>query len=338
MAHGAAKLDTPLGKRVGTTVPIWSAGMGGGAAGSALVAAVSEAGGLGVLGTAGIPQAGVREEIRRIKARTSRPFGINLLIPALRPDEDLLQLAIDERVPVVVFFWGDISPYAARAHAAGLFVVVQVGSVQEGRDAVAAGADAVIFQGVEAGGHVRGTTPLMVGVRALVEAISPVPVIASGGIADGAGVVAALTLGAQAASLGTRFLCTPESPVWGPYKRRIVDARAADTVLTGLFDVEWPNASHRVLRDRAIEEWEAAGRPASGSRPGEGEIVARMPVAGTVVEVPRYHFTMPLEGLDGDMELMCLHAGCSCELIDDIAPAAEVVARIAAQARAQLGG
>jgi nitronate monooxygenase/enoyl-[acyl-carrier protein] reductase II len=137
--------------------------------------------------------------------------------------------------------------------------------------------------------------------------------------------------------MGTRFLCTPESPVWGPYKERIVAAKAADTVLGGLFDVSWPNAPHRSLRNAAITQWEDAGRPPSGQRPGEGTIVARMPVGGRMLDIPRYHFAMPLEGLDGDMELMCLHAGASCEIIDDIAPAGELVARIAADAASRMG-
>ncbi|MEO6943677.1 MAG: nitronate monooxygenase [Lacisediminihabitans sp.] len=329
-------LRTPLCDVLGIELPIWSAGMGGGASGFELVAAVSGAGGLGVLGTAGLPEEVVREEIRQIKAATDKPFGINLLIPALAPGEDLLQLAIDEKVPVVVLFWGDPTPFVERAHASGITVVVQVGSVDEARSAASAGADAIIFQGMEAGGHVRGITALSVGLPATVRAVAPLPVVASGGIADGAGLVAALALGAQGISIGTRFLCSPESRVWGPYKDRIVAAQADETILTGLFDVDWPGAPHRVLRNAGITEWEDAGRPESGSRPGEGTVVARMPVAGQVIEVPRYHFTMPLEGLDGDMELMCLHAGESCSLIESIEPAADIVATIAADARALL--
>jgi nitronate monooxygenase/enoyl-[acyl-carrier protein] reductase II len=103
-------------------------------------------------------------------------------------------------------------------------------------------------------------------------------------------------------------------------------------VLTGLFDVGWPDAPHRVLRNRAIDEWERAGCPPPGERSGEGEIVARFPIAGQVVELPRYHLSMPLEGLDGDMEAMCLHAGESCALIDDVRPAASIVAEVASQA------
>lgn len=323
---------TPLNGRLGVRLPIWNAGMGGGAANSALVAAVSDAGGLGVLGTADVPQEVVRQEIRAIKRATDKPFGINVLIPAMKPDEDLVGLAVDEQAATVIFFWGDITEHAARLRGSGVTVGVQVGSVDEARAAVDQGADFIIFQGVESGGHVRGVTPLSVGVPAAVRAVAPVPVVASGGIADGVGVAAALMLGAQAVSMGTRFMCTPESPVFEPYKERIVAATAADTVLTGLFDVTWPDAPHRVLRDKAFDEWEAAGRPASGARPGEGTFAGRMPLAGTMVDIPRYHYAMPLAGFEGDMELMCLHAGASCELIDDIAPAATVVERIATQA------
>lgn len=328
----SALLSTDLSRTLGISLPIWNAGMGGGAANSALAVAVSNAGGLGVLGTADLPQQEVAAEIDRIHAATDKPFGINILIPAAKEGEDLTRLAIAKKVPLIIYFWGDIEPHAKRIHDAGLQVGVQVGSVAEAREMVDQGADVVIFQGVEAGGHVRGTTPLSVGLPAVVAAVAPIPVVASGGIADGYGLAAALTLGAQAVSMGTRFLCTPESPVYGPYKERIVAAKAADTELTGLFDVTWPNAPHRVLRNRAIVEWESAGRPESGSRPGEGTAVGRMPLGGTMVDIPRYHFAMPLAGFEGDMELMCLHSGASCELIDDIAPAGEIVTRVAAQA------
>lgn len=158
-------------------------------------------------------------------------------------------------MPILVFFWGDPAPYVESAHRRGTKVFVQVGSVEEAQTAAYAGVDGVIAQGEEAGGHVRGTIALSTLVPAVVEAIHPLPVIASGGIATGPGVVAALSLGAQAVSLGTRFLCRAEASATPEYKARVVQSTAADTVKTTLFDVGWPGAPHRVLRNKIVTEW-----------------------------------------------------------------------------------
>jgi nitronate monooxygenase len=185
--------------------------------------------------------------------------------------------------------WGDPSPYVERAYGVGTRVVSHVGSVEEAKAVAAAGVDAVMIQGVEAGGHVRGTEALSIVLPATVDAVAPLPVAASGGIADGRGVSAALCLGAQAVSLGTRFLCSDESRA--AYKERVVAASGKDTYYTKLFDIEWPDAAHRVLRNRIVDEWEAAGSPVSGQRPGEGEISGRMPIGGETIELPRYRFS-----------------------------------------------
>jgi nitronate monooxygenase/enoyl-[acyl-carrier protein] reductase II len=162
-------------------------------------------------------------------------------------------------------------------------------------------------------------------VPAVVEAVKPVPVIAAGGVANGKGVVAALSLGAQAVSMGTRFLCSEEASVTREYKERVVKSKAEDTVYTFLFDVGWPDAAHRVLRNKAIDEWEAAGRPASGQRPGEGSVIGTMPVAGNTLEIPKYSAFPPQPGFTGDLEYAALYAGESCRLVNDIKPAARIV-------------
>ena len=136
--------------------------------------------------------------------------------------------------------------------------------------------DAIIAQGVEAGGHVKSTTSLSTIVPAVVEAVKPLPVIAAGGIANGKGVVAALSLGAQAVSIGTRFLCSTEAQALSEYKERVVRSKAEDTIYTLLFDIGWPNAPHRVLRNKAIEEWEAAGRPPVGNVRAREPLSARL--------------------------------------------------------------
>jgi nitronate monooxygenase len=319
----ASMVTTPLCEALGTQVPIWNAGMGGGLAGPELAAAVSNAGGLGVLGMGGLPTPAIRESIHRVRALTDRPFGVNLIMPLM--DEEAVACCLDERVPVLVLFWGDPSPYVEDAHRAGTKLLVQCGSVEEARQTAASGADAVMIQGVEAGGHVRGTTALSVLLPATVEAVTPLPVIAAGGIATGRGLLAALDLGAQAVSLGTRFLCSEESRAAQEYKQRIVAAAAEDTRYTKMFDVGWPDATHRVLRNTAVREWEAAGSPPVGVRVGEGDVIGKMPVAGQVVDLPRYGVFMPMEGFEGDLDHAVLYSGQSCALVNDILPAAQIV-------------
>lgn len=314
---------TPLCRQLGIEYPIFSVGMGAGIAGPELAAAVSNAGGCGVLGMGGVPAPYLRQGIQRLRTLTDKPFGVNLVLPLLQ--EGQIEACLDEKIPILVLFWGDPKPYVVEAHRRGTKVFIQVGSVAEAKAAVEAGVDAIIAQGVEAGGHVKSTTSLSTIVPAAVEAVAPVPVIAAGGIAHGRGVVAALSLGAQAVSIGTRFLCSAEACVTREYKERVVKSKAEDTVYTVLFDIGWPDAAHRVLRNKAFAEWEAAGRPASGQRPGEGTIVGTAPLAGTTVEVPKYSALVPITGFSGDMEYIALLAGESCSLVNDIKPAVQIV-------------
>jgi len=315
-------LTTPLCRRLGIEHPVLNAPMGGGIAGPELAAAVSNAGGLGTLGLIGLPASFIGEQIRRMRALTSKPFLANLIIATLQGDE--LAACFDAGPPILGLFGGDPRPFVVDAHRRGIKVIPQVASVAEAVAAAEGGVDAVIAQGVEAGGHVLGITSLSVVVPAIADAVRPVPVIAAGGIADGRGLVAALALGAQAVSMGTRFLASDEAAASPVYKELIVRSRAEDTVLTELFNIGW-DAPHRVLRNRAVSEWEDAGRPSPGKRPGEGTIIGRVRVGGQSVEVVRYSVTPPLPGFEGDAEYYCLYAGESCTLVNDIRPAAHIV-------------
>ena len=326
-------LRTPLCHLMDIAYPIFSVGMGP-VAGPELAAAVSNAGGGGVLGGVLKPASYLRQEIQRLRTLTDKPFGVNLIVPLL--EEGQLDVCLMERVPLLVFFWGDPSLYIAEAHRQHTKVFVQVGSVEEATAAAAVGVDAIIVQGVEAGGHVKSRTSLSTLVPAVVDAVTPVPVLAAGGIATGRGVVAALTLGAQAVSMGTRFLCSAEAAATQAYKERVVHSTAEDTVYTTLFDLGWPEAPHRVLRNHAFEEWEAAGRPASGQRPGEGTIVGTVSLAGTTLEVPKYGAMIPITSFRGDMESVALLAGESCSLVHDIKPAAQIVQDIVREAEEAL--
>jgi len=329
-------LKTPLCQQLGIEYPLFSVGMGGGMAGPELAAAVSNAGGCGVLGMGGLAASYVREQIHELRTLTNKPFGVNIILPLLQDGQ--IETCLDERVPFIVLFWGDPSPYVAEAHGRGVKVFVQVGLVEEAEAAAEAGVDAIIAQGVEAGGHVKSTTALSIIVPAVIEAVHPIPVIASGGIANGRGLVAALSLGAQAVSMGTRFVASEESRTVQAYKDRVAQSRAEDTVYTFLFDVGWPNAAHRVLRNRVMTEWEAAGSPPSGQRPGEGQIVGTMPVAGESVDMVRYMVFPPLTGFTGAIDDAVLYAGESCGLVHDVKPAGQIVRDVVREAEDVLKG
>jgi nitronate monooxygenase len=333
------RLETELCRRLGIDHPVWCAGMGG-VAGPELAAAVSEAGGLGVVGCAGAEPSWIVECGERVLARTDRPFGFNFIIDGVETDEDRdfvlaeVGAAAAAGARVVVLFWGDPAPYVEVAHAADVVVAAQVGSVDEARSVVQAGVDVVIAQGVEAGGHVRGVTSVWELLPEVVRSVSPIPVVASGGIGDGAGLARALSLGAQGVSLGTRFVATDEARAHPTYKQRVVDATAADTVYCTLFDIGWPDAPHRVIRNRVVDEWDAAGRPAPGGRPGEGTVIGTVTrSSGQRVDWPLYGVGSLTPDSDADPELVPLWAGESCEVVNDVQPAGAVVRELVTDAR-----
>jgi len=331
-------LKTPLCDLLGIDYPIFSVGFGRGA-GPDLAAAVSNAGGCGVIGMSGQPAANVRGRIARVRALTEKPFGANVIL-ASETREETIGACLDVGVPLLVLFWGDPAPYVATAHRRGTKVLIQVGSVEEAAAAARAGVDGIIAQGLEAGGHVKSTTPLSVIVPAVVEAVRPTPVLASGGIGDGRGLAAALQWGAQGVSMGTRFVASEEAFVHPEYKARLLTARAEDTIYSeSLFDVWWPGAPHRVLSNKAVREWEAAGRPPSGERPGEGSVIGTLKderYETGEVEIPRYAAIMLTPGFTGDVEYAPLWAGESVGVVNEIKPAGQIVADIVAEAEAAL--
>lgn len=323
-------LTTPLCATLGIDLPIAQAPIGS-ATTPALAAAVCETGGLGTLALTWVPAREARRRVRQTRKLTDRPFAVNLVLDF--PVDDVLSACLDERVPIVSTFWGDPARVSPRIHQAGALHLHTVGSVLEARQAVDAGVDIIVAQGVEAGGHVRGETTTMALVPAVADAAAHVPVIAAGGIGDGRGLAAVLALGAQAGWIGTRFLTALEANTHEVYRRRLAAAGESDTVLTGCFDGGWPNAPHRVLRNSTVSAWEAAGRPASPRRPGENDVVATDAYAGPR---RRYHMGIPTAGASGDLDAMALYAGQSAALTSEPAPAAQIVAAIARQAAAVL--
>jgi len=322
-------MQTALCKRLGIELPIIQAPMGG-AVGPPLAAAVSNAGGLGMLVPWRADIDTVRRQIREMRALTARPFGVNLVLEF--PQEERLAVCLDERVPVISFFWRDPSSLVPLAKAGGAIVMHTVGSAADAKQAISCGVDIVIAQGWEAGGHVRGTVATMPLIPAVVDAVSPAPVVAAGGIADGRGLAAALALGASGAWIGTRFLASHEAAIHPRYRELLLQANENDTVyLENFFDIRWPNASHRTLRNKTIEVWEAAGRPPTGKRPGEGEVIGKSRSIGPIV---RYQSYTPGADADGDIDAMALWAGQSVGLVSTVQSAGEIVCQIADEADA----
>src|SRR5262245_44415281 len=319
-------MRTPLCDALGIEQPILSAPMGPDLSGPELVAAVSGAGGLGVLQAQFAAPEELRAQIRAIRARTAKPFGVSAILHF--PCDALVEVCLEERVAALWFFWGDPARYVAPAHAAGVKVFHQCGSVAEAESAARAGVDAVVAQGCEAGGHVRGTVSTLVLVPRVVDAIAPTPVIASGGIADGRGLMAVLALGAQAGALGTRFLASHESRAHPRYKELVLAATELDTALTTLFGVGWPHAPHRALRTPFVESRigdEARGQVGRSDDP----VIGRTVVAGRSFELREYVCFPPNREATGDVESMGMLAGQCVGAIREILPAGQIVRDLA---------
>jgi len=300
--------------------PIWQAPTAS-LAGPELAAAVSKAGGMGSMALTWTTPEVAAEQVRQVRNQTENPFFVNfaLAFPPLALDATL-----EAGAPIVSFSWGDPEPYLAKVRAAGAMVGIQVTNVAGAHRAIAQGADFLICQGVEAGGHVQSNTSLWELLPRIVEAADGAPVMAAGGIARGREIAKVLSLGAKGAILGTRFVATQESRAHIDYKRQLVETAGA-TALTVCFEGGWPYSAHRVLRNSTLEAWEAAGSPVIGSRPGEGETVATTADSEAIF---RYEDTAPRAGYTGNIEAMCLYAGTGCSAIADIPSAGELVERL----------
>jgi NAD(P)H-dependent flavin oxidoreductase YrpB (nitropropane dioxygenase family) len=287
-----------------------------------MVAAVSTAGGLGTLGISSMTPEEIRASCERIRSVTSAPFGLNALLFLVSAEQIDAILACRPRV--IATAWRrpdqDLRAFAERAHAIGALHMHQADTLDEAKRAAEAGADVVVAQGTEGGGHVgvMATLPL---ARMVIRALPGIPVVVAGGIADGAGIAAALVLGADGVLLGTRFLATNEAPFPDGYKRAIVASDGHDTLLSEIPDVAagqvWPGAYARVLRNAFIEEW--IGRE-SELRRNLGEVRKSLQAARAA----------------GDAKRGSLLMGQDAGLIDSIEPAGPLVERLAAEAEAIL--
>lgn len=346
-----ARLRTPICERLGIEYPVFQAGMGW-VARADLAAAVSAAGGLGVIG-AGSTMSGdeLRADIRRVRALTDKPFGVDILFATIggevgaagssrpstagtiaaswtprRPDGDriaaytnavqaMVDVVLEERVPVLISGLGSPAAVIPAARQLGIYVMSVVGAVRHAEKAVADGVDAVIASGMDGGGHVGtiGTASL---VPAVVDAVG-VPVVAGGGLADGRGLAAALAFGAQGVWMGTRFIATPESISHPNYKRKIVDAPVSGTTVTRAHS----GKPCRLIANQFTASW--AKRQ---------DRIKPFPLQ--ILEVG--HAASDLGRLQGDVENGVLPTGQSCGLINEVEPAGDIVRRIVEEAVAAM--
>jgi enoyl-[acyl-carrier protein] reductase II len=306
-------LHTRLTTLLGIEYPIIQGGMAWTATWE-LAAAVSNAGGLGVIGAGQMPTDLLREQIRAAKKATDRPFGVNLMLLTPHIDE-LVQMVLDEGVPVVTTGAGNPGKYMTALQEKGIKVLPIAPSIALARRLEQGGADAIIGEGMEAGGHI-GDLTTMVLTPQLVDAVS-IPVIAAGGIADGRGIAAAFALGAEGVQLGTRFMVAEECTIHADVKAKVLKARDRDTVVTGL------STGHpvRVLKNRLsrqIEELDRANEPEKIEALGAGKLALAM--------------------RQGDIEMGSLMAGQCAAMVDSIQPAAVIIAELVSEAEAVLRG
>ena len=304
--------------------PVMSAPMSNHSGGQ-LAAAVSEAGGLGTFGgTNDLGPEWLREQIAHIRSRTERPFGVGFITQLIEYNTTNIEIALEERVPVFIFSFADPDPWVGRARDAGAVTICQVQSLDLAQQAVDAGADILMAQGNEAGGH-TGETNLLPLLVDIVERYPSIPVLAAGGITNGRALAGAMAAGAEGVSLGTALLATPEAvEVPDTFKEQIVRSDGQDTTFTRLYDLlgtrPWPDRiAGRVYRNRLVREWD--GRDA--------DILAHREELASDVAAGRSQ---------ADTELSAVYMGQGAGHINAIRPAAEVIVDICRGAETILQG
>jgi enoyl-[acyl-carrier protein] reductase II len=303
-------MKTRITELLGIELPIFQAAMSWASSNAPLVIAVSNAGGMGIIAAGPMRPADFKDALIRIRTNTEKPFGVNIPLTNPRAPQ-LLDIAYEQRIPVMVASQGGPREHLARFRSIGTKWLHVVASVEHARKAEAAGVDALVVDGAEAGGHPPPSeVSTLVLVRRVVKS-TKLPVVASGGAADGAGIAALLALGADAVQLGTRFIATPEASVHEKYKQAVLKADVADSTLVG-------RGSHplRLLKNSYSKKYQAAER-AGASEAALEEIYNAS--------------TLKQAALEGDVEWGRVEAGQSTGLVDDIVPAGELVRRLAAE-------
>ena len=324
-------LTTRFTRLVGCTIPIQQAGMGS-ASPPELAAAVSEAGGLGMVGTArpGINLQTLATLLRETRALTSRPFGVNFIaregsLVAHSPGEAIGMAA--EHARVVEFFYTEPNAdFVALVHQRGALVSWQVGSRAEALKAAQVGCDLIVAQGIEAGGHVRGTVGTLDLLCDVVGAVPNIPILAAGGITTGRSMASAIAAGADGVRVGTRFVASEEAGVHRTYTEALIAAEAEDSMYTRTFYVGWPEAPHRVLR-QAIDAANASHVEFVG---------ARMGLDGVERKIPRFAAAVADKSTTGNVAAMSLYAGQGVGAIRSQMRARDIVQKMANEAESVL--
>ena len=312
-------MKTVLTDLLGIKHPILLAPMGN-VSGGKLAAAVSRAGGLGIIGAGYCDESWLRRELALCGGVNQ--FGVGFITWSLAGNPSVLDIALEAGPSTVMFSFGDQTPYVQRSHDAGAKVICQVQDVAGAKQAAESGADVIVAQGTEAGGH-GGSRSTFSLVPAVVDAVPGIPVVAAGGVADGRGLAAALMLGASGVLVGTRFIATPEALSLDAMKRRIVAADGDSTVRTRVFDIirgyDWPEPyTGRALENAFTRTWH--GR--------EAELRANLPEQSRAYQNA---------ASTGDFEQAVIFAGECVDSIDSVEPAGAIVESIAAEAERLLG-
>ena len=309
-------MKTVITELLGIEYPVIQGGMAW--VGTAeLAAAVSEAGGLGIIGAGGAPASWVEEQIHKVKEKTDKPFGVNLML--LNPEADAIaELLVKEEVKVVTTGAGNPEKYMEEWKKAGVRVIPVVASTALAKRMEKAGADAVIAEGTESGGHIGETTTMAL-VPQVVDAVN-IPVIAAGGIADGRGMAAAFMLGAQGVQLGTRFLVAQECTISPEYKKKVLKAKDIDTVVTG------KRLGHpvRSIKNAFTREYTKCEYNSSEFSDEELEKMG----TGVLRKAAR----------EGDTSHGCVLAGQIAGMVKKEQPAKEIIEEIFAETEQVLGG
>ena len=334
-------LNTRLTREYGVRHPFVSAGMGF-VAYPPLVTAVSDAGGIGILGNAIEPPPSTQALVRMIGAGTRGSFGVDFIhdTTAFGPatTDAHIDVCVAERVKLVVFHM-NVPPRAwvDRLHAAGCRVWQQAASVEQAEEAVQAGVDAVIAQGRQAGGHNKSVTPAIPLLRRVIQAVHPVMVLASGGIATGADVALALLNGAEGVWVGTRMVATTEAFAHPEYKRRLLAAHGRATAVTTAFGPEYPNVPYRVLRTdlvRRVAGHEDEIPPPQPTDPPIGQTVLFPFTLRVPYTMPPFSAVVPTPDTTGTFDAMGFPAGEeSVRKLKDIRPAADIIEEMMEEAR-----
>lgn len=328
-------LKTPFCKLMGIQYPIVQAPVGSVSC-PQLAAAVSNAGGLGMLALSWRSPEEIEKTLCETEALTLKPYGVNFVLDptviAAKPLPERLSVCLKHSVALVSFAWGKLTKALVdQVHHAGKRVAYTVWSAEQAKEALQAGADVLVVQGTEAGGHVKTTTSLKTLLPSVVAVAGDTPVLAAGGIADGQDMAKALQAGAQGVWMGTRFVASQESQAHPEYQQNIIQAMPTDTAFSTVFNGGWPDTPHRTLKNSTYQACQnlLPGVP----RPGEGDVVATL---ATGQKILRYDDTPPLKGMTGDVEAMAQYAGTSVGKIQAVLPAAEIIQQLVNTCKSRL--